>query len=153
MPLSPATSRRVAAGVSIAVLLVIASPLLRNPYDDSFPLSPYAMFATRRPTKLTMDYGVGLTRDGTRRYLSPHIVGSNEVLQALNIIARARQMNQLPQLCATLAQRVAASPRFADIVTVTIVSGTHDAVDYLVRGVRGTEIERTRCDVKRKELP
>lgn len=153
MQLKPATARQLAAVVSIVVLLVIASPLLRKPYDDSFPLSPYAMFATRRPTKLTMDYGIGLTKDGKRRYLSPHVVGSNEVLQALNIIARARQMKQLPQLCATLARRVAVAPRFADVVTVTIVSGTHDAVDYLVRGVQGTEVERARCDVNRGETP
>jgi len=147
--LQPATARRIAAATSVVLLLVVASPILREPYDDSFPLSPYPMFATRRPTKLTMDYGVGLTKEGKRRYLSPHVVGSNEVLQALNIIARARQMKQLPQLCATVAQRVAVSPRFEDIVTVTIVSGTHDAVDYLVRGVQGKEIERARCEVQR----
>jgi hypothetical protein len=34
-------------------------------------------------------------------------------------------------------------------VTVKIVTGTHDAVDFLVRGVRGKEVERTHCAVPR----
>ncbi len=142
-------SRRVAAIASIVTLLVVASPILRKPWEDGFPLSPYAMFAFARPTKLTMDYGLGETRDGQRVYLTPRIVGSGEVLQALNVIARARQARQLPQLCETIAARVAALAKYKDVVAIRIVSGTHDAVDFLVRDRIGNEVERTRCLVKR----
>lgn len=130
-------------------LLVVASPILREPWNDGFPLSPYAMFAFARPTKLTMDYGLGETATGERRYLTPRIVGSGEVLQALNVIARARQARQLPQLCETIAARVATLDRYKDVVTIKIVSGTHDAVEFLVRDQIGKEVERTRCPVKR----
>lgn len=142
-------SRRVAAIASIVTLIVVASPVLRKPWDDGFPLSPYAMFAFARPTKLTMDYGIGETATGERRYLTPRIVGSGEVLQAMNVIKRAREAKKLPELCATIAERVAALDEYADVVTIKIVSGTHDAVDFLVRDQIGKEAERTRCPVKR----
>jgi hypothetical protein len=142
-------SRRAAAIASIVTLLVVASPILRKPWEDGFPLSPYAMFAFARPTKLTMDYGLGETSDGKRVYLTPRIVGSGEVLQALNVIARARQARQLPQLCETIAARVAPLAKYKDVVAIRIVSGTHDAVDFLVRDQVGREVERTRCLVRR----
>lgn len=142
-------SRRAAAILSIVVVLVVASPILREPWDDGFPLSPYAMFAFSRPTKLTMDYGLGETADGKRVYLTPRLVGSGEVLQALNVIARARQARQLPELCKAIAARVAPLASYKDVVAIRIVTGTHDAVDFLVRDKIGPETERARCVVKR----
>ena len=147
--MGPRDSRRTAAILSIAVLLVVASPILREPWNDGFPLSPYAMFAFARPTKLTMDYGLGETATGQRVYLTPRIVGSGEVLQALNVIARARAAGKLPELCATIAARVATLPKARDVVAIRIVSGTHDAVEFLVRDQIGKEVERARCVVKR----
>ncbi len=147
--MGPRDSRRTAAILSIAVLLVVASPILREPWNDGFPLSPYAMFAFARPTKLTMDYGLGETATGQRVYLTPRIIGSGEVLQALNVIARARGAGKLPELCATIAARVATLPSYRDVVAIRIVSGTHDAVEFLVRDQIGKEVERARCVVKR----
>ncbi len=142
--------KRVPAGIlSIAMIVAVASPVARKPWDDGFPLSPYAMFAFKRPTLLTMDYALGVTRDGGRRYLAPWIVGSGEVLQALNIIKRAREKGSLPGLCATIAARVAPLDDYADVVAIRIVSGTHDAVDFLVRDIVGKEVERARCEVAR----
>jgi hypothetical protein len=146
----PRDSRLFAAIASIVVVLIVASPVLRKPWEDGFPLSPYAMFAFARPTKLTMDYGLGETANGERVYLTPRIVGSGEVLQALNVIARARQARQLPQLCETIAARVATlGGKYRDVVAIRIVSGTHDAVEFLVRDRIGNEVERARCRVKR----
>lgn len=145
----PRDSRLAAAIVSIACVVVVASPLVRDPADDGFPLSPYPMFAFPRPTKMTMDYGLGETATGERRYLTPGIIGSGEVLQAMTVIARARQAGQLPQLCQTIAARVAQLPSYSDVVAIRIVSGTHDAVDFLVRDIVGREVERTRCVVTR----
>ena len=142
--------KRVPAGiVSIAMIVAVAWPVTRKPWDDSFPLSPYAMFAFKRPTVLTMDYPLGITRDGGRRHLEPWIVGSGEVLQALNILKRAREKGSLPGLCATIAARIAPLDDYADVATIRIVSGTHDAVDFLVRDVVGKEVERARCEVTR----
>jgi len=142
-------SRVAAAVVSIAMLVATASPVLRKPWDDGFPLSPYAMFATKRPTKLTMDYPLGITANGGRRYLAPWIVGSGEVLQALRVIARAKEARTLPALCTTIAGRVAPLAAYRDVISIRIVTGTHDAVDFLVRDQVGTEHERARCEVRR----
>ena len=61
---------RVAAGVvSLALIAATLEPLVREPYDDGFPLSTYPMFATKRPTVQTFHYALGLTRDGKRRTL------------------------------------------------------------------------------------
>ncbi len=142
-------NRRAAAVVSITLIAATASPVLRKPWDDSFPLSPYAMFAFSRPTQLTMEYGLGVTAGGERRYLTPALVGSGEVLQALEVIKRAKATSTLPALCAAIAARVAADGDYADVVAIRIVTGTHDAVDFLVRDTLGREVERARCEVTR----
>ena len=58
------TNRLAATIVSVVLVLAVLEPLRREPWDDSFPLSPYAMFAFKRPTKLTMDYAYGVTPSG-----------------------------------------------------------------------------------------
>lgn len=142
-------NRLFAAIISIAMIAATVEPVLRKPWEDSFPLSPYAMFAYKRPTKLTMEYAFGVTSTGERRTLTPRIVGSGEVLQALTVIQRARAKNELPELCTKIAGRVADLDRYSDVIEIRIVTGTHDAVDYLVRHIEGTEIVRTTCKVTR----
>ncbi len=142
-------SRVVAAAVSLVLLGATAAPVLRAPHDDGFPLSTYPMFATPRPTQLTLDYARGVTATGAPCTLAPALIGTGEVLQAVAVISRARAARQLPALCVDIAARVAADHAFADVVAVQIVTGTHDAVAFLVHGVRGREIERARCEVRR----
>nr|MBA3451731.1 hypothetical protein [Deltaproteobacteria bacterium] len=55
----------------------------------------------------------------------------------------------LPVLCTTIAARVAQLDDYRDVVTIRIVTGTHDAVDFLVRDRVGTEQERASCQVPR----
>ena len=137
--------------VSVALVGATLSPLVRDPVDDGYPLSTYPMFAWKRPTKLTMSYAIGETATGARRYLSPRILGSGEVLQARAIVERAvsKGGRELAALCAKVATTVAAVPRFADVIRIRILVGTHDAIDFLVRDQRGIEYERTRCEVQR----
>jgi hypothetical protein len=142
-------ARVVAALVSTALVAAVLEPLVRAPSDDGFPLSTYPMFATKRPTVQTFHYALGVTRDGKRRTLSPRMIGTGEILQALTIIGRAIGRGEAKPLCETIAARVAGEDEFADIVAIRIVTGTHDAVEYLSRGVVGREVERVRCEVKR----
>src|SRR5688500_4390008 len=109
------------------------------------------MFASKRPTKQTYTYALGETRDGKRRTLAPIVVGTGEVLQALRVIDRAAAGGRVPlaELCATIATNVVEYDEFADVVAIRIVTGTHDAVDYLARDVVGREVVRSRCEVKR----
>lgn len=143
------TDHRVAAALSVALIAATAYPVVREPYEDSFPLSTYPMFARPRKTQLTLDYALGVTAAGERRTLTPWLVGSAEVLQAQAVINRARSTKTLPALCATIAARVAADADYADVVAIRIVSGKHDAVEFLVRDKVGPETQRARCEVPR----
>ena len=136
---------------TIVLLAAVAWPLLRDPRDDAFPLSTYPMFAEQRPTTLTMDYALGMTSSGERRTLSPALAGTGEALQAYALFARVVHgpPEGLQQLCTQIAARVARDDEYRDVTVVRIVTGRHDAVDYLVRHQVGPEVERLRCLVLR----
>ena len=136
---------------TIVLLAAVAWPLVRDPRDDAFPLSTYPMFAVERPTTLTMDYALGETRTGERRTLSPALAGTGEALQAFALFDRAVHgpREGLQRLCTEIAARVARDDDYKDIVVVRIVTGQHDAVDYLARHRIGPEAERLRCLVLR----
>ena len=133
------------------MIAVTLEPLVRKPYDDGFPLSTYPMFATKRQTVQTFHYALGVTRDGQRRTLSPELVGTGEVLQALQVIDHAvgGGKGAMLSLCETIATRVAADEDFANVAAIRIVRGTHDAVHYLAEDKIGIESELIRCEVKR----
>ena len=144
-------ARFAAAGVSFALVVATLSPLARPVNDDGFPLSTYPMFAIPAPPALTLDYALGVTADGSRRTLSPELVGTGEVLQAGALVQRAVHgvRDERVALCRQIAARVAADDASADVVAIRIVTGTHDAVEYLAHGVIGRERERARCPVER----
>jgi hypothetical protein len=147
--------RWLGAAVSIAAVVAVASPVVRDPArgdSDGFPLSTYPMFARSRPTVLEMDYALGVRAAGGPRFLPPRLVGSREVLQARAIVARAVRegVQAQSELCADIAARVAGAADLGDVTHVALVRGRHDAVDLLVRGVRGREREHLRCAVDRR---
>jgi len=109
------------------------------------------MFGEPRPTTLTMSYALGVTATGARRTLSPELAGTGEVLQAYALFERAVQgpREGLQRLCGQIAARVARDSDYRDVVAVRIVTGTHDAIEYLAHGQVGTERERLRCLVLR----
>lgn len=142
----------IAAGcASIALIVATLSPLLREPTDDGFPLSTYPMFARRRLTTLTMSYALGEGAAGERIIFAPDLVGTGEVLQAMRVIERAVHGGKpaMDKLCALIAGRVASDSDYVAVAAVRIVTGTHDAVEYLSRDRVGRELERVRCTVMR----
>jgi hypothetical protein len=147
-PEPPSGSRALGAVVSIALIAATLYPVTLHPYDDSFPLSTYPMFASPRKTTIDINYVVGFSQRGdVRWHVPPSVIGSSEVLQAKQIVDRAVGGGppKMRELCERIARRVRAGR--SDIAYVAIVFGRHDAVDYLVRGVRGTERELHRCTV------
>jgi hypothetical protein len=144
-------ARVAAVVVSVAMIALTLEPLVRDPYDDGFPLSTYPMFATKRQTVQTFHYALGVTREGKRRTLSPELIGSGEVLQALRVIEHAVGGGKpaMRALCETIATRVAADDDFTDVAAIRLVKGTHDAVTYLAEDKIGIESELIRCEVKR----
>jgi len=135
-----------AAVASCALVLVTLSPVTRcNPYDDGFPLSTYPMFASIRSIEHRMSYPLGVTRTGERRLLSPHLVGSGEVMQAYRIVEQAASSKAKAQaLCRAIAERA----RGSELVAIRIVTGTHDALAALLDDKLGPEREVTRCEVR-----
>ena len=142
-------NRRSAALASIALVAATLEPILRSPGDDSFPLSTYPMFATPRATKLTLDYAIAESTDGSRRSIAPELVGSSEVLQALANIAREVAGKRSAELCGRIARGVAADSDYEGVARIRIVTGTNDAIEYLAHGTIGPERERARCQVVR----
>jgi hypothetical protein len=140
-------ARGAAALASLALVAATLSPVLRDPRDDGFPLSTYPMFATKRLTTLTMTYALGVGAGGERIVLAPSLLGTGEVLQAMRVIERAVAGGPpaLAKLCKSIAARAGEEPEYGRVVAVRIVTGTHDAVEYLARGRVGKEIERVRC--------
>ena len=143
--------RSIAAVVSLLLIAATLWPVLGDPRHDGFPLSTYPMFASKRPTLQTYRYALGETGSGERRTLSPMLVGTGEVLQAIRVIDRAVAGGRGEQLklCESIAARAAADDEFSDLTAVRIVTGTHDAVEYLARDTIGRETELLRCAVKR----
>ena len=135
--------------VSVALVGATLSPLVREPTDDGFPLSTYPMFAIRRDATQTLTYALGETAAGHRRTLSPVHLGTREILQAFEVVEAAVATGELRALCEAIAARVARDDELADITAIRIVTGRHDAVEYLARDHVGKEIERLRCAVKR----
>jgi hypothetical protein len=137
--------------VSVVLFVATASPVLKNPNRDSFPLSTYPMFAWKRSTTMTMEYLVGFSESGARWHPPPRAVGTGEPMQAKKILENAGRGGPpaMKTLCETAARRVARWRK--DIVVVMFVRGTHEAIDYLVYGKRGTERELVRCAVPGRE--
>jgi hypothetical protein len=139
--------RQFAAVASIALVAAAASPVLRDPLDDGFPLSTYPMFARERGRTIAVAYPIGRTADGGRRVLEPRFVGTTEVLQALTLVDDALASDGGDALCARIARAVGRDRGYRDVVAIELVVGTHDAVDYLVRDRVGDESVRARCGV------
>ena len=137
--------------VTVVALVAVAWPLSRDPVrGDSFPLSTYPMFASRRPgAKVGLVYVIATAADGARRHVPPYLVASAEVMQAIVTVAQAVSRGDAAGLCRRVAARVARDGGFAPFTTVQVIAGNHAAVDYLVHGKRGTERVLATCAIER----
>ena len=92
---------------------------------DSFPVSTYPMFSTRRTTTETVDTAV-LVRDGQTRRLSPQkIADTDEVILAAATVSRAIADGTSETLCEEIAQRTG-----ADSGEVQVVTEQYDSVRW-----------------------
>lgn len=137
--------------ITLVTLGAVGWPLTRHPaWGDSFPLSTYPMFATRRPgAKLYLEYMVATGPGGARRHVPPRLIANAEVMQAIVTVQQSVRRGESMALCRRVAPRVARDPRFAAMDTLTVVSGSHAAVAYLVDGKRGTERVLAKCPIVR----
>jgi hypothetical protein len=132
----------------LGALVAVLSPLM-TASADSFPISTYPMFAESRGL-LTLEAVVGVSKAGGERRLPPAVVASAEVLQTKVMIAEtvARGPAAMAELCAAVAQRVAARAGDADLAFVDIVRRTYDPVAYFASAPTPISAERLhRCGV------
>ena len=144
--------RLVGALVSLLAVVATAWPVTSDPLrGDDFPLSTYPMFAAKRGTTHSFEYAVGWTAAPARerRTITPAHVANAEVMQARVAFMTAVRKRTLPELCRRIAARVAGDRALDDVVEIEIVRGRHDALDYLVRDLRGPERRLHRCEVPR----
>jgi hypothetical protein len=143
-----------AAAVSIALLLAVLYPTLRDPEDDSFPLSTYPMFARNRTRLAKVNAALALGRGGTEQPLSPLLIGSPETMQAIRVLNRSVQAGERSAraLCRAIAARVAksADPELSGARQIALVTETIDVIEYAggVHAPRDRQVH-TRCRIPR----
>lgn len=128
-------SRLLAYGFGLGVVALAASPGLRSPSDDDYPLSTYPMFARPREHPW-LSFVEGVDAEGNARRLSPALIGHDEVMQVAATIRRAVEAgpSALEPFCASIAARVAASPDARAIAGIRVVRAQFDPVRYFVEG-------------------
>lgn len=144
-------SRTVAYVFGLGLTALVASPILRDPSDDSYPLSTYPMFARKRE-KPRFFFVEGVTKRKEATRLPPGLVANAEVMQAAARVRRAVRAGKeaTRALCKEVAERVRASREHRQIVEVRIVEARFDPIRYFEEGPEPEErsvVER--CRVKR----
>jgi hypothetical protein len=143
--------------VSAVVLGAMASPGLRAPHDDGFPLSTYPMFAHRRGRVNEVTSALAVAPDASEARVPPRYVANAESMQAFYTLARAVAAGSAAAqaLCEAIAQRLpsASDPRLARAVRVELVTERVDAIDYLAGRVlpSGRQVH-ARCPVVQREV-
>lgn len=128
-------SRLVAYGFGFGLAALVAAPGFGDPRADSYPLSTYPMFASRRD-KPWLYFVEGVDRTGSTQRLPPRLLGNDEVMQAAATVRRAVQAGPeaLELLCRDIAQRVAHEGEPSGLRELRIVAAQFDPVGYFVAG-------------------
>ena len=133
--------RRLAPGLAA---LVILSPLLRAPGNDTYPLSTYPMFTSDRGPVQDFATVVGIDEAGSVLRLSPDLIaGTDEVMLASVTVERAVARGRVEGLCEEVAARVD-----QPIVEIVVRTETVDLVGHIVDDIQALSItEHVRCAV------
>lgn len=137
--------------VSALLLAAVLAPLAWPPGRDSFPLSPYPMFARPRPRVATIPHVVARMADGRALVVPPEHLGTDEVMQAFVTVQRAvaRGPAAALRLCRRVAASVATDPAFAGLRAVEVRTDAFDVLAYFTtsrRPLRGRTHARCRPD-------
>jgi hypothetical protein len=128
-------SRVIAFTWGLGLVLVAASPLLRNPLDDGFPLSTFPMFAAplSQPVFFSAE---GVRADRSRVMLPPETIANGAAMQAVQTLRTAHGQGRraLRQLCERIARQLPQNPKWRGVWRVEIASARYDPVAYFVSG-------------------
>lgn len=116
------------AGVAAAVL----SPVLGPVQKDDFPLSPFAMFSDDKDANTIITQAIGLRADKSEVILGPATLGTDEVLQAKETLARVPRSPKKAQqdFCRDFAAKLAKDDDFAAIAELEVRTVTYETLAY-----------------------
>lgn len=120
-------SRWVTRLVGLVIIVVIGVvPVALD--RDSYPLSTYPMFSSRRTAVEPVHTAVVAAADGSVRRLSPtQISGNDEVIIAAQLVYEAIRRDGGEVLCADIASRLSSADTGTE---VEIVTEKYDAIDW-----------------------
>lgn len=117
------------AGLVLALLLW---PLNWQEGEDSFPLSPFPMFASgRHEPVLDVHHALRVLPDGTRQPLPPRLTGNGTVMQSAATLQRVVHDQRAAEFCRALADRLAERRIAAE--AVEIATSRFDVVRYFLQ--------------------
>jgi hypothetical protein len=137
-PLLPLRSRAGAGAFSVALLLLVLSPVYKNcleePEDD-FPVSHFPMFSTRRGDAIKVTHFVGVDASGKRTVVPFGYMGARGENTARKQISRIVNRGGAPGLCQTVAAAIAGDDRreLAGVEIVQVITGEYE-FDRFYRG-------------------
>jgi hypothetical protein len=122
------SSRLRAYAVSLILVVLVASPLVGAFEGDSFPISTYPMFASRKSNEVRLSHVVLVGADGAEWAPPPSAIANDEALQAQETLRQALDSGEAAtaDLCERIARRVVKS----EAAYVHIVTSTYDAILY-----------------------
>lgn len=126
---------RLARAVTLAAVGAVLWPIKENwraEPRDSFPLSYYPMFSTRRPKRVSITYLVSVDDQGRRRHVPYLYAGRGGLNQVRRQINRMVRSGQAERLCEAVAAELARRPdaRCPNVVTVQVVTGRYRLASY-----------------------
>jgi hypothetical protein len=132
--------------LTVVLAGLVASPLVGAFERDSFPVSTYPMFASARPTEVSLPHAIVGHADGSERPAPPTAIANDEVIQALSTLRQA--LRQGPEATAALCERIASRVAGSDALLVRIVTSTYNPVGYYT-GEREPihRVEHVDCEV------
>lgn len=114
----------------VAIVAVVPLALDR----DSFPLSTYPMFSSRRTSTESVDTAVVIDAAGVVNRIDPRdIAGTDEVILAAVTVSEALRDDTAGALCRDIVARLGG--RLPPSARVRIVTETYDAIEWY-RGER-----------------
>lgn len=116
--------------------VVVLSPLLRSPTNDSYPLSTYPMFAADRGVVHRLATAVEIDADGRAQRLSPDLIaGTGEPVLASATVADAVRSGTADTLCAEIAARIGPGH------VIEVRTETVDVIAMIVDGAAPLSVE------------
>ena len=137
--------------VSAAFVGAVLYPLQTDPPTDSFPLSTYPMFTSKRPPHADVDHVVAIAGERSE-VVPPALVYSSEVLQTQQSVKKTirRGRRAAKKLCSDVAARVAEESDLSWATHIEVRGDRYMVLGYFSSARQPIRSRKhARCEVKR----